>query len=562
MKKRLVAGEWFDKRKKITYNKDTKRGERMKKLSTRKKKWIERTVANDRSSKVILYNRFFIFALAVLLQLIGYAVLLVALVYNSKLALGLQILVFALEIVFVLVILNQNDRPSSKMSWLLVVMIAPVFGVPMYLFNGRGRPARKLRRKINAAREQNGKQIKEILGETPLVPSQNRNDAICRYLAKYGDYPVFYDGEVEYYKSGEEAFPVMIEALKKAEKFILVEYFIIAHGYMWNEILKILLEKAEAGVQVRVLYDDFGCMMTLPPKYERYLESLSPNLKCMTFNNVVPFFALRMNNRDHRKILVIDGKTAFTGGFNFADEYIAKKERFGYWKDTGVKVTGNAVQSFTRIFFEMWNAFREDKEDLREYLLPYEKTEATANTTPFRMQPYADSPLDQLSIGESVYVDIINRAHKYVWIFTPYLILDDYVRGALCDAAMRGVDVRIVTPGIPDKKLTYRLTRANYQVLMRAGVKIYEYTPGFIHAKNMLCDDECAVVGTINLDYRSLYHHFENALYFAGCEAIADVKRDCEEVFAVSKPCSAEYPKRSFFGRVLDAVLRVLETLM
>ena len=533
----------------------------MKKLSAKKKKWIERTVKNDRSYKVILYNRFFIFLISVLLQLIGYALLIISLVYNSKIAIGLQLLVFVFEIIFVLYILDQHDRPSSKMSWLLLILIVPIFGVPLYFFNGRGRPTRKMKKRIERAKEENEKQALGICGERELPCPENRNDAITRYLAGYGGYPVFYDGSVEYYKSGEEMFPVMLKELQKAEKFILVEYFIIAHGKMWNEILKILLEKAQQGVQIRVIYDDFGCMMTLPPKYERYLESLSPNIKCITFNNVVPLFAVRMNNRDHRKILVIDGKVAFTGGINLADEYIAEKERFGYWKDTGVKITGNAVQSFTQTFFEMWNAFGA-KEDLKNYLLPYTPCEKTAETTTLRIQPYADSPLDKLSAGESVYVDIVNRAKKYVWIFTPYLILDDHVRTALCEAVMRGVDVRIVTPGVPDKKLTYRLTRANYEILLKAGVKIYEYTPGFIHAKSMVSDDECAVVGTINLDYRSLYHHFENAVYFSGCQAVLDVKRDCEEVFAVSKPCSSEYPKRGFFGRLVDSVLRVLETLM
>jgi cardiolipin synthase len=366
---------------------------------------------------------------------------------------------------------------------------------------------------------------------------------------------------VTYYKAGEEMFPHMLEELKKAEKFILVEYFIIAGGKMWSEILQILIEKAMAGVQVRIIYDDFGCMMTLPPKYDRYLETLHPNIKCMAFNNIIPVFSVRMNNRDHRKIMVVDGKVAFTGGINLADEYIAEKQRFGYWKDTGVKVTGNAVGSFTLMFFHIWNAFRKDEESLHKYLLPLQDM-PRENATSFRLQPYDDSPLDRISIGASVYMDIISRAKDYVYIFTPYLILDDAMRGALCQAAMRGVDVRIVTPGIPDKKTVFRLTRANYGILLKAGVRIYEYTPGFIHAKSMVCDDECAVVGTINLDYRSLYLHFENAVYFAGCDAVLDVKRDCEEVFAVSKERTKENLKSGIVGRMVDAVLRLFETLL
>lgn len=533
----------------------------MKKLSARKKRWIERTVANDRSYKVVLYNRFFIFLLAVLLQVVTYAGLLLLLVYGSAYAAVLQIVMLALEIVFVLHIINRHDRPSMRLDWIILILIAPVFGVPMYLVNGRGRPTRKMKRKMEAAKEENERALRELYGEEEMPDPQNRNDEITRYLARYGRYPVFYDGTIEYYKSGEDMFPVMLEELRKAEKFILVEYFIIAHGRMWNEIRKILLEKAEQGVQVRIVYDDFGCMMTLPPKYDRYLEGLHENIKCMTFNDVVPFFAVRMNNRDHRKILVVDGKVAFTGGINLADEYIAEKRRFGYWKDSGLKITGESVRSFTQMFFYMWNAFRKDKEDIKNYLLPAAERH-TAETTDLRLQPYDDSPLDGVCAGETVYMDMINRASRYIYIFTPYLVLDDSMRTALCQAAMRGVDVRIVTPGIPDKKMTYRLTRANYGILMRAGVRIYEYAPGFIHAKSMVCDDECAVVGTINLDYRSLYHHFENAVYFSGCEAVLDLKQDCEETFAVSQERTAENTKRGIFGRLVDSVLRVFETLL
>ncbi len=530
----------------------------MKKLSERKKKWIERTVANDRSYKVLLYNRFFIFLFMVLAQLLGLGLLLYLIVYHSSIALILQIALFILELAFVLYILNHHERPSTRLNWIILILIAPVFGVPMYMMNGRGRPTRKMHRKITQAKAENAQKMAEVYGETKLPMPQTREEAICRYLVKFGGYPVFQNGEVAYYKSGEEMFPVMLEEMKKAEKFILVEYFIIAHGKMWGEMLKVLLEKAMQGVQIRIIYDDFGCMMTLPPDYEKYLESLHENIKCFTFNTVVPFFAVRMNNRDHRKMLVIDGKVAFTGGINLADEYIAEKERFGYWKDTGLKLTGDCVRSFTQMFFYLWNAFRKDKEDIREYLLPdtNEKREG------FCVQPYDDSPLDRVSTGETVYVDIINRAVKYVWIFTPYLVLDDSLRTALCQAATRGVDVRIVTPAIPDKKMIFRLTRANYGLLMKAGVRIYEYTPGFIHAKSMVSDDTCGVVGTINLDYRSLYHHFENAVYFCGCEAVFALKRDCEETFAVSKERTKENVKRGLIGGLVDSVLRVFETLL
>lgn len=529
----------------------------MKQLNDKQKKWIEKTVANDRSYKVLLYNRFFLVLSFVLAQLVGYGILLLAFAYDSQVGVFVQLAVFVLELVFILQIINDTVHPSTKLNWIIVILIFPIFGVPMYLFNGGGRPAKRMKRKVDKAREEAFEEW-EKLGAKPALPAQTtRADGISKYVAAYAGYPVYKNGGVEYYKSGEEAFPKMLEALKKAEKFIYLEYFIIAHGKMWSEILKVLLEKATQGVEIKIIYDDFGCMMTLPPRYEKYLEDLHENIKCLSFNSVVPFFSLKMNNRDHRKLMIIDGKTAFTGGINLADEYIAEKRRFGYWKDTVLKIEGEAVNSFTVMFVYLWNAFRKDKIRIDEDLL----APSGAADEGLRIQPYDDSPYDTLSIGEAVYLDILDRAKDYVWIFTPYLILDDMTRAAICRAAMRGVDVRIVTPGIPDKKIAYRLTRANYAVLMAVGVKIYEYTPGFIHAKSMLSDDECAVVGTINLDYRSLYHHFENAVYFSGCEAVQAVKRDCEEVFVVSKLCTEKDLRRTFIGRLLDAVLRVFETL-
>lgn len=531
----------------------------MKKLSEKRKKWIERTVENDRSYKVLLYNRFFMIALAVLAQMVGYALLVWLLVYRSEYALILQVAVFVLEIVFVLHILNEYERGSMKLSWIIVILIAPVFGVPTYLFNGRGRPTRKMRKKIQSVKLINDEKWKAYEPERETIATAG---TVSYYLETYGHYPAYTDGDVEYFASGEKIFPKMLEALREAKEYIFLEYFIIAHGKMWNEILKILLEKAMLGVKVRIIYDDFGCIMTLPPNYAQYLESLNENIQCLSFNEVVPFFAVRMNNRDHRKMLIIDGKTAFTGGFNLADEYINEKRRFGYWKDSGLKITGGAVQSFTRMFLYLWNAFKRANDDILQFF-PSNTVENTRESKEeYCIQPYDDCPLDKLSVGETVYADILNRAKDYVYIFTPYLVLDDTLRTALCQASMRGVDVRIVTPGIPDKKMTYRLTRANYAILLKAGVRIYEYNGGFIHAKSMVSDGACAVVGTINLDYRSLYHHFENAVYFTKRSAVEDVRRDAEETFALSFERTKENFKRGVFGRLVDSLLRVFETLM
>ena len=536
----------------------------MKKLGERRKKWVERTVANNRNYKAYLYNRFILFLLLIIAQLAGFVWLLYLFAYHTSVGVIVQLTVSALALVVVLRLISKNDRPSMKLSWAVLILVLPIVGVPSYILFGEGAPTRKMNEKITRSKQVNEKAFQEVYGETEIAQPAIRTEGVCHFLTKYGKFPLYRSGQVNYYKNGESAFPVMLEELEKAEKFILLDYFIIAHGKFWNSILEILLKKATLGVQIRIIYDDFGCMMTLPPDYDKYLESLHGNIRCMTFNTLMPIFSLRMNNRDHRKIMVVDGKVAFTGGINLADEYIAEKERFGYWKDSVLRVQGDAVNSFTKMFFDLWNAFRKDKEDLKKYLQPKQKNGgryALAEEKGLYLQPYDDSPLDQVSVGETVYLDIINRAQKYVYIFTPYLILDDQMRTALVLAATRGVDVRIVTPGTPDKKTVYRLTRANYSVLMRAGVQIYEYTPGFIHAKSIVCDDECAVVGTINFDYRSLYHHFENAVYFADCEAVAAVKRDCEETFAVSRLCEKGYPKRTIVGRLIDAVLRVFETL-
>ncbi len=528
----------------------------MKKLSKRKKKWIERTVANDRSNKRFLYNRFYLFALLVLLQIVVFCYNMYLLVYKSRIGVLLQAALVIVGVCSVIYILNKDDRPSTKLNWVLLILTFPVFGVPFYLVCGEGGPTRKMRKKLESSKAENDRRAQEILGEIPLPVPQNRGEGISRYLTERAGYPTYLDGSVTYYKTGEEMFPVMLQELQKAKKFILIEYFIIAHGKMWGEVLKILLQKAEEGTKIRIIYDDFGCMTTLPPDYDKYLESLHENIRAISFNPIVPVFTLRMNNRDHRKILVIDGKVGFTGGVNLADEYINEKRRFGYWKDTGVRVTGNAVNSFTKMFFSTWNAFRKDKEDIGEYLSVSEGEEGEGV-----IQPFDDSPLDGKSVGESVYMDIINRAVKYLYIFTPYLLLDDAVRLSLVRAAERGVDVRIITPAVPDKKMVFRMTRANYPPLQAAGVKIYEYTPGFIHAKSVVCDDECAVVGSINFDYRSLYFHFEDGVYFTGNSAVMDVKRDAEETIALSKFCEPS-KKRRVFGRLFDSFLRLFEGLM
>ncbi len=533
-------------------------------MSKRKRKWIERTVANDRSNRRFLYNRFYLFAIFLLLQIVCFGYLVYLFVYNSRVGILLETGLSVAAIVCVLSILNRHDRPSSKWNWILIILLFPVFGVFLYLTYGTGGTLRKMRKRVEKAKAKNAEEENALLGAYTQAPPTCRKEGIERYLFETAGYPAYKTGKIAYYELGEKLVPAMYEAMRGAKRYILVEYFIIAHGKLWGEMLKILLQKAEEGVQIRILYDDFGCITTLPPKYDEYLESLHENIRALSFNRVVPMLALRMNNRDHRKLLVVDGELAFTGGVNLADEYINEKRRFGHWKDTGVRVQGECVRSFVRMFFALWNAFYRERESLKSYLSPAFDAYVVVSKpteTAYTLLPYDASPLDGKSVGERVYVDIINRAARYIYIFTPYLLPDDALRFALVQAAERGVDVRIVTPGIPDKKTVYRLTRANYGSLLKAGVKIYEYTPGFLHAKSILSDDECAVVGTINFDYRSLYLHFENGVYFTDKAAIAALKRDCEQTFAVSLERAEGDRKRGVFGRTFDSILRVFETL-
>lgn len=556
----------------------------MKRMNERRRKRIEKNILKNRKYKTLIYNRVILTVALVLLQIVLYG-LLVASFYTS----GWTVLmaVDILGLLFVLYVINRNEKPSAKLNWVIMILVLPICGISLYLLFGEGRPTRRMNKRITAAKRANAGILVQDAEMKERVENGGRNAEICRYLMNYANYPVYGDGEVTYYPSGKEMFKDMLAAVEKAERFILAEYFIIAGGKMWDTFRELLLKKADEGVQIKLVFDDVGSLILLLPKYDKYLEFVHPNIKCFKFNPAVPIFTMRMNNRDHRKILVVDGKVAFTGGINLADEYIDEKIKYGKWKDTGVRVTGRAVNSFTMMFFNIWNAFRKDKGKLRDFIAPeyreeeYAAADGASETVGkngthipvesigesphgkgYFVQPYDDSPLDRESVGETVYLDLINRASKYLYIFTPYLILDDFMRTALCNAAKRGVDVRIVTPGIPDKKMVFRLTRSNYAPLMKSGVKIYEYTPGFIHAKSMVCDDEAAVVGTINLDYRSLYLHFENAVYFSHCDAVAAVKQDGEDVFAVSKRMTIEDTRQTFIGKLVDSVLRVFETLL
>lgn len=505
-----------------------------------------------RTQKLLIYNRLFVTVLLILIQA-GWLVLFFRHLYSLA---GVSLAISLLAMAFSLYVVGRDENPALKIGWLILILAFPFFGVPFFLFFGGNKPTRRTRDKIDGVHTRLTPLLcQEDEPMRQLCQQDHRAAATSRYIGQIGGYPVWRDTQVTYYPIGEAMFKGMLEAVESAKRFIFLEFFIIEPGIMWNTLLEALVRKAREGVQVRIIFDDFGSVLKLPPHYNKKLEAMHPNIHAMAFNRVVPFFAMVMNNRDHRKILVIDGDVGFNGGVNLADEYINEKVIHGHWKDTGVRLEGPAVWSLTAMFLEMWNAFYGPD----EFFTPFVPTAKRACEG--FVQPYGDGPFNGEYLGENVYIDILARAQRYVYITTPYLILDNELRVALCNAAKRGVDVRIITPGIPDKKIVFRLTRANYRPLLAAGVKIYEYTPGFIHAKSMVSDDTTGVVGSINLDYRSLYLHFECSTYFYGCPAVAQLRGDVEQTLAVSARVFWEQLRPGFWGSALDACLRTFETL-
>ena len=400
----------------------------------------------------------------------------------------------------VVYLLNSSLNPTAKITWLIVIMLLPVFGVLLFLYTQSNIGHRALKKWVNDVIAESKSCIVQETGVMERFTRENCGAAsLARYIQRSGCYPVYEKTAVTYFPSGEEKFREMLVQLEAAEHFIFMEYFIVDEGVMWGTILEILVKKAAAGVDVRVMYDGTCEFSLLPHDYPKRLRALS--IKCKMFAPVAPFISTHYNYRDHRKILVIDGHTAFNGGVNLADEYINQKERFGHWKDTAVMLQGEAVKSFTLMFLQMWDMDKKEKEYARFLSYPVNPRENAKGW----VIPYGDCPLDNDKVGERVYMDILNRAVSYVHIMSPYLILDGETETALKFAAERGVEVVLLLPGIPDKEVPYALAKTHYPSLLASGIQIYEYTPGFVHAKVFVSDDREAVVGTINLDYRSLY---------------------------------------------------------
>lgn len=456
----------------------------------------------------------------------------------------------------ILYLFNCSMDASAKLTWLILIMLFPVPASIFLWYHDKDIGHRSLKKCVAAMIEASRGSIEQDMDTLSRQElKESATDDLCRYLNRSGCFPVYKDTEVTYYPLGDLMFEPMLEELRKAEKFIFMEFFIIAEGEMWGRILKILADKVREGVDVRVMYDGMCEMSTLSFDYAKRLGELG--IKAKAFAEIRPFLSTYYNYRDHRKILVVDGKTAFTGGVNLADEYINKIERFGHWKDTAVRLRGEAVRSFTLMFLQMWN-MDEAKPSWDE---------VHAKTEPGRSDgyviPFADCPLDDDKVGETVYMDILNRAKTYVHIMTPYLILDNELEAALKYAAERGIDVKLIMPGIPDKATAFSLAKSHYMGLMKSGVKIYEYTPGFVHAKVFVSDNEKAVVGTINLDYRSLYHHFECAAYLYRCSCISEIEADFQNTLASCSEVTKESLQREKTSlKIMGGLLKLIAPLM
>lgn len=503
-------------------------------------------------------SRLFIIGVMILLQIAWIVLFLVDFSLRYSFA---SVFINVVAILLAFSVITRWSNPSFKLSWVFFIMMVPIVGVPVYLIFGRPGLTRGTRKRMDAV-------------NAKIEPCLTENTQITEYLRKehpqaalQSDYiwnaahdPVYGHTSSCYYKCGEELFEAMLADIRHAQTYIFLEYFILDTGEMYDTLVKELEKKVSEGVDVRLIYDDVGCVNKMPPHFYRKLQE--KGIKCAAFNPARPVLAIIMNNRDHRKIMVIDGKISYTGGVNIADEYINKIHRFGYWKDTGIRLEGEASKNFTAMFLEMWDYIVGSESRFDAYLP--DTSYAERIPTQGYVQPYDDTPLDNENVGENVYLNMITRATRYVYIFTPYLILDQEMTVALCNAAKSGVDVRIVTPGIPDKKMVFLLTRSHYARLLENGVRIYEYTPGFLHAKCFVCDDEYATVGSVNLDYRSLYLHFECGVFLYQTPAVAQVYADMQETFAVSREVMIEdcRKKHPFGMRLLHALLRLIAPLL
>ena len=503
----------------------------------------------------VLFHRLGIVAVLIIAQLALYFVLLVYLRDISPLYGWILVAHSALVVLW---IVAGKSNPGYKIGWIIIVLALMPFGSAAYLLLGGNRLSRFNQRRLRTMGRKIRKNLGSECGRSAFLGGLVGEDAACmaRYLEQTACCPVYGNTASKYYPLGDNCYDDILSALRSAEKYVFIEYFIIEEGKLWNSVLDILREKAASGVEVRVIYDDIGSISKLPFDYPNRLEALG--IHCRVFSRFVPVVSMRQNNRDHRKYMIVDGRVAFTGGINMADEYINVKPRFGHWKDSAIRLEGDAVWSMTVSFLAMWD-FTHSEE---EHFTPFRPAPAPGGTWGY-VQPYHVCPWDNEAVGQNVYLNLIYRAKRYVYITTPYLVIDYSLTVALTSAAKSGVDVRIITPHIPDKKTVFEMTRSCYQELLEAGVRIFEYEPGFIHSKNFVVDDMWATVGTVNLDYRSMFLHFENGVLLYGTPSVEDIRDDFLDTQAKSLPITPEaFLSVSPAHKLLWSALRVAAPLL
>lgn len=502
-------------------------------------------------------GRLFIISFIILIQLL---VLFFTIFKLSSYSIYIQGSLTLLSLIFALIVINDDSNPMFKISWLIPMLTVPVIGWMVY-FMFQLFPKRKFSHKTKNKYQCILMSTKNIIcqDETIINEINDADDPVLRmsqYIKNTSGMNIYKNTQTMFFPTGEEFFAKYIEELKKAEKFIFIEYFIIKDGKMWSQVLDILKEKAASGVEVRVMYDDLGTISLLDKNYDKQLQSYG--IKCVIFNPYRASIDAFLNYRDHRKITVIDGNTGFTGGLNLSDEYINKKKRFGYWKDCAIMLKGDAVSSMSILFMQLWNlASKSIEHTYNEYF------SSKSYPSDGFVQPFGDGPMTGNQTGELAYMGLINSARKYVYITTPYLILDNEMITALCHAAKSGVDVKIMTPNIPDKWYVHSVTRSNYPVLIKAGVKIYEYLPGFIHSKTIVADDIYGVVGTSNFDFRSFYLHFENGIFMYKSKAVCQVKQDYLQTLTKCSSVTLDMCKNTrLITRIVRSILKVFSPLM
>ncbi|AMC92638.1 cardiolipin synthase [Erysipelothrix larvae] len=502
-----------------------------------------------------------------LLKLLTNKIFVVGLIFISELAL---ILFFAADLLFrytwlyvlmmfisfflVLWLVNKNDDPMYALAWSIVILVFPPFGAIIYLLVGGRQMPKKLREKISESYpyqvdDQDADILQEIHQIDPALHTQ------ANFVYNTAHYPIYRNLNAEYLEIGERKFERMLEILEKAEKFIFLEYFIIKDGYMWQTTLEVLTRKVNEGVDVRLIYDDWGCA----PFVELKKQCEAAGIKSVIFNPLVPRLAMQMNNRSHRKAVIVDGRYGIVGGINIADEYINRIVRFGHWKDTAVLIEGEAVYSLTLMFLQFYRYYTGIAENPESYKYDFGRVPEGNGY----VQPFADAPTDGIDVGIEAHLNLINNAKEYLYIQTPYLIIGHEMIQALCIAAKRGVDVRILVPHIPDKKIVFQGTKSNYEVLLEHGVKIYEYTPGFVHSKTMVSDDKISIVGTTNMDFRSYYMHFECSLLFVDTQVVSACYEDFIKTLDVSHEVTyTEIRSTAFIVKLFRATVRIFSGLL